>query len=95
MSSANRDILTVSLPICIPFIPSSCLIALTSPFLKLARDPPGHNKYTYVTKEIPSAFAALWQLLRTKIRYNRGLGGDSLLGFEFRAMHLQDRHCTT
>jgi hypothetical protein len=28
MSSANRDILTVSLPICIPFIPSSCLIAL-------------------------------------------------------------------
>jgi hypothetical protein len=26
MSSANRDILTVSLPICIPFIPSSCLI---------------------------------------------------------------------
>jgi hypothetical protein len=29
MSSANRDILTVSLPICIPFIPSSCLITLT------------------------------------------------------------------
>jgi hypothetical protein len=29
MSSANRDILTVSLPICIPFIPSSCLIAPT------------------------------------------------------------------
>jgi hypothetical protein len=28
MSSANRDILTVSLPICIPFISSSCLIAL-------------------------------------------------------------------
>jgi hypothetical protein len=28
MSSANRDILTVSLPICIPFFPSSCLIAL-------------------------------------------------------------------
>jgi hypothetical protein len=28
MSSANRDILTVSLPICIPFVPSSCLIAL-------------------------------------------------------------------
>jgi hypothetical protein len=28
MSSANRDILTVSLPICIPFIPSPCLIAL-------------------------------------------------------------------
>jgi hypothetical protein len=28
MSSANRDILTVSLPICIPFTPSSCLIAL-------------------------------------------------------------------
>jgi hypothetical protein len=28
MSSANRDILTVSLPICIPLIPSSCLIAL-------------------------------------------------------------------
>jgi hypothetical protein len=28
MSSANRDILTVSLLICIPFIPSSCLIAL-------------------------------------------------------------------
>jgi hypothetical protein len=28
MSSANRYILTVSLPICIPFIPSSCLIAL-------------------------------------------------------------------
>jgi hypothetical protein len=28
MSSANRDILTVSLPICISFIPSSCLIAL-------------------------------------------------------------------
>jgi hypothetical protein len=28
MSSANRDILTVSLPICIPFIPSCCLIAL-------------------------------------------------------------------
>jgi hypothetical protein len=26
--SANRDILTVSLPICIPFIPSSCLIVL-------------------------------------------------------------------
>jgi hypothetical protein len=26
--SANRDILTVSLPICIPFIPSFCLIAL-------------------------------------------------------------------
>jgi hypothetical protein len=28
ISSAYRDILTVSLPICIPFIPSSCLIAL-------------------------------------------------------------------
>jgi hypothetical protein len=28
MSSANRDTLTVSLPIYIPFIPSSCLIAL-------------------------------------------------------------------
>jgi hypothetical protein len=28
MSSANRDSLTVSLPICIPFISSSCLIAL-------------------------------------------------------------------
>jgi hypothetical protein len=28
MSSANRDILTISLPICIPFISSSCLIAL-------------------------------------------------------------------
>jgi hypothetical protein len=28
MLSANRDILTVSLPICIPFISSSCLIAL-------------------------------------------------------------------
>jgi hypothetical protein len=28
MSSANRDTLRVSLPICIPFIPSSCLIAL-------------------------------------------------------------------
>jgi hypothetical protein len=28
MSSANRDILTVSLPICVPFISSSCLIAL-------------------------------------------------------------------
>jgi hypothetical protein len=28
MSSANRDILTVSLPIYIPFISSSCLIAL-------------------------------------------------------------------
>jgi hypothetical protein len=28
ISSANRDILTVSLPICISFIPSSCLIDL-------------------------------------------------------------------
>jgi hypothetical protein len=28
ISSANRDILTVSLPICIHFISSSCLIAL-------------------------------------------------------------------
>jgi hypothetical protein len=28
MSSANRDILTVSLPVCIHFISSSCLIAL-------------------------------------------------------------------
>jgi hypothetical protein len=28
ISSANKDILTVSLPICIPFISSSCLIAL-------------------------------------------------------------------
>jgi hypothetical protein len=28
ISSANRDILTVYLPICIPFISSSCLIAL-------------------------------------------------------------------
>jgi hypothetical protein len=28
MASAKRDIWTVSLPICIPFIPSSCLIAL-------------------------------------------------------------------
>jgi hypothetical protein len=28
MSSANRDILTVSLPICIHFISPSCLIAL-------------------------------------------------------------------
>jgi hypothetical protein len=28
MSSVNKDILTVSLPICIPFISSSCLIAL-------------------------------------------------------------------
>jgi hypothetical protein len=29
MLSVNRDILTVSLPICIHFISSSCLIALT------------------------------------------------------------------
>jgi uncharacterized membrane protein len=28
ISSANKDILTVSLPICIPFNSSSCLIAL-------------------------------------------------------------------
>jgi hypothetical protein len=28
MSSANRDILTVSLPVCIPFMSSSCLIAI-------------------------------------------------------------------
>jgi hypothetical protein len=28
MSSANRGTLTISLPICIPFISSSCLIAL-------------------------------------------------------------------
>jgi hypothetical protein len=28
ISYANKDILTVSLPICIPFISSSCLIAL-------------------------------------------------------------------
>jgi hypothetical protein len=28
MSSVNRDSLTTSLPICIPFIYSSCLIAL-------------------------------------------------------------------
>jgi hypothetical protein len=28
MSSADRDTLTISLPICIPFISSSCLIAL-------------------------------------------------------------------
>jgi hypothetical protein len=28
ISSANKDILRVSLPICIPFISSSCLIAL-------------------------------------------------------------------
>jgi hypothetical protein len=28
MISAKRDILTVPLPICIPFIPSSCLVAL-------------------------------------------------------------------
>jgi hypothetical protein len=28
ISSANKDILTVSLPVCIPFISSSCLIAL-------------------------------------------------------------------
>jgi hypothetical protein len=28
MSSANRDILTVSLPICVPFISSSCLFTL-------------------------------------------------------------------
>jgi hypothetical protein len=28
MSSANRDILTVSLPICIPFTSSSCVTAL-------------------------------------------------------------------
>jgi hypothetical protein len=28
MSSTNRDILTVSLSNCFPFIPSSCLIAL-------------------------------------------------------------------
>jgi hypothetical protein len=28
MLSANKDILAVSLPICIPFISSSCLIAL-------------------------------------------------------------------
>jgi hypothetical protein len=27
-SSANRDISTVSLPICIPFVPSSSLIAV-------------------------------------------------------------------
>jgi hypothetical protein len=34
MLSANRDILTVSLPICIPFTPSSCLIALSQKFLE-------------------------------------------------------------
>jgi hypothetical protein len=41
MSSANRDILTVSLPICIPFIPSSCLLALamySSTMLNRSRD---------------------------------------------------------
>jgi hypothetical protein len=32
MSSANRDTLTISLPICIPFISSSCLIALHQPY---------------------------------------------------------------
>jgi hypothetical protein len=32
MLYANRDILTVSLPICIPFIYSSCLIALARNF---------------------------------------------------------------
>jgi hypothetical protein len=34
ISSANKDILTVSLSICIPFISSSCLIALTRNGLK-------------------------------------------------------------
>jgi hypothetical protein len=41
MSTANRDILTVSLPVCIPFIPSSCLIALarnSSTMLNRSRD---------------------------------------------------------
>jgi hypothetical protein len=41
MISANRDILTVSLLICIPFIPSSCLIALarnSSTVLNRSRD---------------------------------------------------------
>jgi hypothetical protein len=41
MSSANRDILTVSLPICSPFIPSSCLITLarnSSSMLNRSRD---------------------------------------------------------
>jgi hypothetical protein len=28
MLSANKDSLTISLPICVPFISSSCLIAL-------------------------------------------------------------------
>jgi hypothetical protein len=41
ISSANKDILTVSLPICIPFIFSSCLIALvrnSSTVLNRSRD---------------------------------------------------------
>jgi hypothetical protein len=63
MSSANRDILTVSLPICIPFIPSSCLIALarnSSTMLKqgriLSQSPSALSQRGFVPHAWPPAF---------------------------------------
>jgi hypothetical protein len=48
MLSVNRDTLTVSLPICIPFISSSCLIALARNS-RSSLNRSGENGQSYLT----------------------------------------------
>jgi hypothetical protein len=58
ISSSNRDNLTVSLPICIPFISSSCLIALarnSSTMLNRSGDK-GHSVSFLILGEMVSVF---------------------------------------
>jgi hypothetical protein len=58
MSSANRDSLTSSLPSCIPFISSSCLIALVRNFKNKSRHS-GHYYLAMTLEEMASVFPIL------------------------------------
>jgi hypothetical protein len=70
-SPANRDILTFSLPICIPFISSSCLIALarnSSAMLKRSGDS-GHPCLITDFRGNGFSFSPLSMLLAVGLSY--------------------------
>jgi hypothetical protein len=70
MSSANRDILTVSLPICIPFISSSCLIALAKiPGLLNRSGNSGHPSYVSDFRGNCFSFSPLSMMLAIGLSY--------------------------
>jgi hypothetical protein len=74
MSSANRDILTVSLTICIPFIPSFCLIALarnSSTMLNRSGDS-GHPCLVPDFRENGFSFSPLSIMLAVGLSYIEG-----------------------